>query len=306
MLRQRFLAIAPRRAIPLLPRQTTTRTHLLIRRPAPAPFSSTPFLSSSPAAATPAPTTPPPPKQRGKLARTLIKTLAFCGGTTIAVTGLVLAFFIYDATTYKEGVDESDVSVPQLALTPRLGGEKNLPIAELFLNDEDCEEALRLREKPRLVVLGCGWGSVALLKGLDPEQYHVTVISPTNYFLYTPLLPSATVGTLEVRSLIEPIRTIVGRVRGHFLKAAAEGIDFERRLVEVSQTTAAGEKRSFYVPYDKLVIGVGLSILCVAGEEGKGLTRSRVKDTHAWSGRARARPLSQKRQRRTNDPQAGH
>jgi NADH dehydrogenase len=107
------------------------------------------------------------------------------------------------------------------------------------------------------VVLGCGWGSVALLKGINPENYHITVISPSNYFLYTPLLPGATVGTLEVRSLIEPIRRITSAIRGHFMKATAENIDFIEKLVEVSQTLPDGEKRHFYVPYDKLVISVG-------------------------------------------------
>jgi NADH dehydrogenase len=115
----------------------------------------------------------------------------------------------------------------------------------------------KLKEKPRLVVLGSGWGSVALLKSINPENYHVTVISPSNYFLYTPLLPSATVGTIEVRSLIEPIRRITGAIKGHFMKANAESVDFSQKLVEVSQIGPQGEKRSFYVPYDKLVIGVG-------------------------------------------------
>jgi hypothetical protein len=48
-------------------------------------------------------------------------------------------------------------------------------------------------------------------------------VSPVNYFLFTPMLPSATVGTLELRSLVEPIRRIVRGVRGHYLKAEARG-----------------------------------------------------------------------------------
>lgn len=32
------------------------------------------------------------------------------------------------------------------------------------------------------------------------------VISPRNYFLFTPLLPSVTVGTLAARSILEPTR----------------------------------------------------------------------------------------------------
>lgn len=125
------------------------------------------------------------------------------------------------------------------------------------MDDEDGAEMQKQKDKPKLVVLGCGWGSVALLKGINPDNYHITVVSPSNYFLYTPLLPSATVGTLEVRSLVEPIRRITSKIRGHFLKATAEAVDFSAKLVEVSQTLPSGEERRFYLPYDKLVIGVG-------------------------------------------------
>ena len=73
------------------------------------------------------------------------------------------------------------------------------------------------------------------------------------------MLPSATVGTVELRSLVEPIRRILSRLKGHFFKANAEDICFSEKLVEVSQVGEHGEKRSFYLPYDKLVIGVGKS-----------------------------------------------
>lgn len=168
-----------------------------------------------------------------------------------------MAFFIYDASTYNENAAVEDVAVPELALHPRRGGPKNLPIADFYVDDEDCPENSALKDKPRLVILGTGWGSVALLKTLNPGDYNITVISPSNHFLFTPMLPSATVGTLELRSLIEPVRGIVRRVRGHFLKAMAEDVEFSEKLVEVSAVGSNGEKQHFYVPYDKLIVGVG-------------------------------------------------
>jgi NADH dehydrogenase len=169
----------------------------------------------------------------------------------------VVGFFLYDASTYREDLSFRDIDVSQLALSPKRGGPKNLPIAEVLVDDDDCEASKRQKDKPKLVVLGGGWGSVALLKTLNPEDYHVTLVSPTNYFLFTPMLPSATVGTLELRSLAEPIRRIVANVKGHFLKASATNIEFSHKLVEVSQKGPDGKDCSFYLPYDKLVIGVG-------------------------------------------------
>ena len=196
-------------------------------------------------------------KQRGAFSRVLIRVFAYTGGFIIASGFLVLAFFIYDATTYREDLTYADIPVSKNALEPRRGGPKNLPIAETLVDDDDCEGRSRQKHKPKLVILGSGWGSVALLKTLNSDDYHVTVVSPVNYFLFTPMLPSATVGTLELRSLVEPIRRIVQRVKGHFLRAEAVDVELSERLLEVSQTDANGEKRHFYLPYDKLVIGVG-------------------------------------------------
>lgn len=170
----------------------------------------------------------------------------------------MVAFFIFDATTYKsEGTTISDIPVSEQALSPKRGGPKDLPIAYTLVDDDDSPDMAAQKDKPKLVILGTGWGSVALLKTLNPGDYHVTVVSPINHFLFTPMLPSATVGTLEFRSLVEPVRRIVQRVRGHFLQASAESIEFSEKLVEVSQVDSKGQKVHFYLPYDKLVVGVG-------------------------------------------------
>jgi NADH:ubiquinone reductase (H+-translocating) len=197
------------------------------------------------------------PLQQGPVTRILYRFFAYTGLFILASSGLVFAFFVYDATTYKDNCTISDIPVSENALSPRRGGPKNLPIASILVDDEDSPEMAAQRDKPKMVILGTGWGSIALLKTLHPGDYHVTVVSPVNHFLFTPMLPSATVGTLEFRSLVEPVRRIVQRVRGHFLQAGAESVDFSEKLVEVSQVDSNGNKVHFYLPYDKLVIGVG-------------------------------------------------
>lgn len=199
----------------------------------------------------------PLPQRRSAVLNFAYRSAAIVGTGVGFVTVLFAAFFLYDATTYKESVTFGDCHVSQLALNPPRGGPKNLPIIEALLDDDESEDAKEKKQKPRLVILGSGWGSVALLKQLNPDEYHVTVISPKNYFLFTPMLPSATVGTLEFRSLVEPIRRILSRVNGHYLRGVAEDVEFSHKLVEVSQINSRGEEVRFYVPYDKLVIGVG-------------------------------------------------
>ncbi|QSS58728.1 mitochondrial NADH dehydrogenase, partial [Histoplasma capsulatum] len=201
--------------------------------------------------------TKPPLKQRSRTVRIIYNLFAYCGIFVVIGGVLVVGFFVYDATTYRHDLSFDNIQVSELALNPRLGGPKNLPIADVLIDDHDSEAMREQRDKPKLVILGTGWGSVSLLKTLRPGDYHVTVVSPVNYFLFTPMLPSATVGTIGLRSLVEPVRSIVQRVRGHFLRAEAVDVEFSEKLVEVSQLDSNGQERRFYLPYDKLVIGVG-------------------------------------------------
>ncbi|CCC08390.1 unnamed protein product [Sordaria macrospora k-hell] len=114
--------------------------------------------------------------------------------------------------------------------------------------------------KKTLVVLGTGWGSVSLLKKLDTEHYNVIVISPRNYFLFTPLLPSCTTGLIEHRSIMEPIRTILRHKKANvkFYEAEASSVDPERKVVRVLDTSEIrGDVIETEIPYDMLVVGVG-------------------------------------------------
>lgn len=198
------------------------------------------------------------PRYNSRLARFAYRSFTFVGLGVVILGGAVVLFFIYDASTYKSDPSVEDLNVSEIALNPRRGGPKNLPIAEHLIDDDDCEKTRVVKHKPKLVILGTGWGSVAILKTLNPDEYHVTVVSPSNHFLFTPMLPSATVGTLELRSLVEPVRRILTRIKGHFIKAMAEDVDFSKKLVECSSIGPNGEKQSFYLPYDKLIIGVGM------------------------------------------------
>ena len=58
------------------------------------------------------------------------------------------------------------------------------------------------------MILGTGWGAAAFLKEIDTTQFDVTVVSPRNFFLFTPMLAGASVGTVEYRSITENVRGV--------------------------------------------------------------------------------------------------
>ncbi len=77
----------------------------------------------------------------------------------------------------------------------------------------------------KLVVLGTGFEAFNLVKDLD-SSYRLAVVSPRNHFLFTPLLPSTTVGTV--------IRTFnVPGAADHalFLKELNDARELRRKII---------------------------------------------------------------------------
>ncbi len=107
-------------------------------------------------------------------------------------------------------------------------------------------------DKKSLVILGSGFAALSLVKKIDLARYYVSIVSPRNHFLFTPLLPSTTVGTIEFRSIIEPIRTARSDIR--YYQATANSIEEENGVVRC-RTVQDGEV--FDLHYDFLVIAVG-------------------------------------------------
>lgn len=79
-------------------------------------------------------------------------------------------------------------------------------------SDSNKKEEEQKQKKKKVVVLGTGWAGISFLKDLDISSYDVQVVSPQNYFAFTPLLPSVTCGTVEARSIVESVRNITKKV----------------------------------------------------------------------------------------------
>ncbi|KAK3680100.1 NADH:ubiquinone oxidoreductase [Recurvomyces mirabilis] len=130
----------------------------------------------------------------------------------------------------------------------------------IYQNRTPAEQVDPDPSKKTLVVLGTGWGSVSLLKKLDTENYNVIVVSPRNYFLFTPLLPSCTTGTIEHRSIMEPIRNFLRHKKAavKYYEADCTKIDYENKMIYINDDSEIkGSTSATEVPFDMLVVGVG-------------------------------------------------
>ncbi|KAJ9698702.1 hypothetical protein PVL29_007659 [Vitis rotundifolia] len=120
------------------------------------------------------------------------------------------------------------------------------------------------KEKPRVVVLGSGWAGCRAMKGLDTNIYDVVCVSPRNHMVFTPLLASTCVGTLEFRSVAEPIariQPVISRETGsYFFLANCNRVDPDNHVVHCQTLTHGAnvlEPWDFEISYDKLIIASG-------------------------------------------------
>ena len=113
-------------------------------------------------------------------------------------------------------------------------------------------------DKKRIVVLGSGWGGFNFLRSIDTTRYDVSCISPANHFLFTPLLPSCAVGTLEFRAIQEPVRTIPN-LKYYQGKAVSLSSQNAASLAATGEVVCKDifKHEEFRVPYDYLVVTCG-------------------------------------------------
>lgn len=112
------------------------------------------------------------------------------------------------------------------------------------------------RAKPHVVIVGGGFGGYGAVRELDRLvarglDAHVTLISDSNFLLFTPLLVGVASSTVEARHVSAPVRA--GLDHASFLHGRVESIDTRTRNAYVS----AGRDGMLRVPYDHLVLAVG-------------------------------------------------
>jgi NADH dehydrogenase len=103
--------------------------------------------------------------------------------------------------------------------------------------------------RPRVVIVGAGFGGLEAAKALASAPVDVLLIDRRNHHLFQPLLYQVATAALSPAEVAWPIRRILRRQRNaQVLMAEVTGVDAERREVLL------GERRE---PYDFLIIATG-------------------------------------------------
>ena len=124
-------------------------------------------------------------------------------------------------------------------------------------------------------VLVLGWGAVPLLKHIDTQKYEVVCVSPRNYFLMTPLLPSVSVGTVETRTVIEAIRSLIGP-RVKYVEAHCVDVDPKAKTItcnsDGARPVSRGDDVKAVVKPSNREMGASSRIIKDSGRTNKGST----------------------------------
>lgn len=121
----------------------------------------------------------------------------------------------------------------------------------------EARRAARPGRRPRVVVLGGGFGGVFTARALErlrsgPDDFEVVLVSKDNYFVFQPMLPEVISGTIGLLDLVSPLRHLLPGSELHVREV--ESIDLARRTV----TTAPGfHPRPHVLEYDHLVLALG-------------------------------------------------
>ncbi len=105
--------------------------------------------------------------------------------------------------------------------------------------------------RPRIVIVGGGFGGLAAAKSLKRIDADVTVIDRTNYHLFQPMLYQVATASLAPSDITAPIRYILKRQKNvTVLLAEVTNIDVDRRVVRI-------DTPSEEIPYDFLIVASG-------------------------------------------------
>jgi NADH dehydrogenase len=106
------------------------------------------------------------------------------------------------------------------------------------------------RERPRVLILGGGFGGLAAAKALKRAPVDITLVDRTNHHLFQPLLYQVATAGLAAPSIAAPIRHILRKQRNTtVLMGDVVDIDLGARTVRLADNSALG--------YEHLIVATG-------------------------------------------------
>ena len=116
--------------------------------------------------------------------------------------------------------------------------------------ESDVRPWIAEHRRPRIVIIGGGFGGLYAARALKRDDVEVTVLDRTNHHLFQPLLYQVATATLAPTDITAPIRWLLRKQRHTtVLMTEVERVDVERRVVVTEEPRE--------IPYDYLIVAAG-------------------------------------------------
>src|ERR1700693_6264450 len=103
--------------------------------------------------------------------------------------------------------------------------------------------------KPRVIIIGAGFGGLEAAKKLACKNVRVTVIDRTNYHLFQPLLYQVATAALSPADIAAPVRGVLSKCENmEVILAEVQSVDADAKKVKMTD----GE-----LVYDFLILATG-------------------------------------------------
>ena len=106
------------------------------------------------------------------------------------------------------------------------------------------------RTRPRVVIVGGGFGGINAAHGLADEAVDITIVDRRNYHLFQPLLYQVALAVLSPADIAQPIRSMVSKAKNtQVLMDEVVGFDVDQQQVLLKTGT--------HLEYDFLILATG-------------------------------------------------
>ena len=106
-----------------------------------------------------------------------------------------------------------------------------------------------MNSKPRVVIVGSGFGGLEAAKKLACKNVQVTVIDRTNYHLFQPLLYQVATAALSPADIAAPVRAVLSKCRNvEVILAEVQSVDVNAKKVKTADLD---------IDYDYLILATG-------------------------------------------------
>src|ERR1700758_1636624 len=127
-----------------------------------------------------------------------------------------------------------------------------------------------MNSKPRVIIVGSGFGGLEAAKKLACKDVQVTVIDRTNYHLFQPLLYQVATAALSPADIAAPIRSVLSESKNvEVILAEVQSINVEAKKVRTADLEfdydylilATGARHSYFGHNDWEKLAPGLKSL---------------------------------------------